>query len=638
MNAGSFRRFAGWGAAVLALGLFSCDQRDTTTSPTDSASGGIALVGRFQANATVPKVDRVKVVLTSRSKGSSVLDTVYSSGLVLKLGSVAHGDSFTVALTGFDSLSQTALPRWWTSFSGKADGDSATQTVVLGTIDSVATAASSAATSLSAGATLDLTPTKTDTFWYTEDGSDPRLYGTAATGKIKIGVGETVRAASLQLADSATGRPALWSGVKSWIFKMDTIPWNATITYGTFTDLRDDQVYSTVKIGTQTWLARNLNYRTDSSWCASDSCGRYGRLYKWAGAMDTGSKYNDTLLSSVLPHQGVCPAGWHLPSIPDWDTLFIAVGGIDHAVHVLKATVSWPDAGSDSVGFRAIEDGYLDTYDSYVANEATYFWTSTEHDATGARYVGIYNGNKNAIETWDSKDYGYNVRCVLGSGVATTTPTTDSSYYSNTYTAAIPWNASSSITYGSFVDSRDSKLYKTVAIGTQKWMAQNLDYATDSSWCYAGNSDSCTKYGRLYQWAAAMDTSARYDTSRLSAKLPQQGLCPSGWHLPSEAEWSTLIQHVDSASSGTALKSTSGWDAPGSDSYGFRLLPAGYRMNSTSPYSNAGHVGGAGSSAYFWSSEFGPAYANDRYFNSNAYASGGDMDKTYGFSLRCTAD
>jgi uncharacterized protein (TIGR02145 family) len=109
-----------------------------------------------------------------------------------------------------------------------------------------------------------------------------------------------------------------------------------------------------------------------------------------------------------------------------------------------------------------------------------------------------------------------------------------------------------------FTDIRDNRRYAYTVIGEQVWMAENLDYSANGSVCYNNSQINCNKYGRLYDWATAMD------------------VCPEGWHLPSDDEWSVLI-----ARGARSLKATSGWtdfdgiSSNGNDSYGFAALPCG---------------------------------------------------------------
>ena len=117
-----------------------------------------------------------------------------------------------------------------------------------------------------------------------------------------------------------------------------------------------------------------------------------------------------------------------------------------------------------------------------------------------------------------------------------------------------------------FCDVRDSTLYGYVKIGSQTWMAENLNYDTTASYCYDNNIENCEKYGRLYTWDAATQA------------------CPSGWHLPDSTEWNALQAHVaqnitgGADSIGYALKAKEGWgeDKDGSNAFGFNALPAGY--------------------------------------------------------------
>ena len=207
---------------------------------------------------------------------------------------------------------------------------------------------------------------------------------------------------------------------------------------------------------------------------------------------------------------------------------------------------------------------------------------------------------------------------------------------------------------GALTDSRDGQTYKTVKIGNQVWMAQNLNYQTSDSYCYKNNSANCTKYGRLYTWAAAMDSAGTWSTngkgcgygktcsvaSTGSATLVR-GVCPEGWHLPSKAEWETLFNAVGGESvAGTKLKSTSGWysNGNGTDAFSFSALPAGYSSEDGGYYSE-GHL------ARFWSStEDGTEYGSyGAYLMELFYDDGGDADlysdgKDRAYSVRCLKD
>lgn len=175
-----------------------------------------------------------------------------------------------------------------------------------------------------------------------------------------------------------------------------------------------------------------------------------------------------------------------------------------------------------------------------------------------------------------------------------------------------------SVSIASMTDSRDGQTYKTVKIGNQVWMAQNLNFKADSSFCYNNEDSNCAKYGRLYRWAVA------------------GSVCPSGWHLPSKTEWETLFSAVGGESTaGKALKSSSGWSSSGNetDDFGFSVLPAGELDDDI--YS------GKEQSAFIWSSTNGDsklvAYALHLYYEYG-FAIFGYYGKDFGFSVRCIQD
>ena len=211
------------------------------------------------------------------------------------------------------------------------------------------------------------------------------------------------------------------------------------------------------------------------------------------------------------------------------------------------------------------------------------------------------------------------------------------------------------VSYGSLTDTRDGKTYKTVRIGTQTWMAKNLNYETDESYCYKDDPANCREYGRLYTWAAAMDSAAVFSEGgkgcgygrRCTPTNPVRGVCPDGWHLPSVAEWNTLEEFVAGSflsgktdSVGYALKSRFGWKenynrkpGNGSDSFGFRALPAGGRFGD-------GSFDSVREGAGFWSAtETGANYAYYRYlYYDFTDLNTDDNVKDWALSVRCVKD
>ena len=179
-------------------------------------------------------------------------------------------------------------------------------------------------------------------------------------------------------------------------------------------------------------------------------------------------------------------------------------------------------------------------------------------------------------------------------------------------------------------------------------MTQNLNLKTDSSFCYDNVDSNCTKYGRLYRWAAAVNKSESDCGLGNVCSLPSgnvQGICPSGWHLPSKNEWETLFATVGGQSSaGRKLKSTSGWynSGNGTNTFLFSAFPAGYRISSRSynSVSNDAHFLTEGRDAYFWSSTEDSsnfAYRMCLNYDSDVACLGIDS-KDLGCSIRCLKD
>ena len=217
-----------------------------------------------------------------------------------------------------------------------------------------------------------------------------------------------------------------------------------SVSIGTMTDSRDGQTYKTVTIGTQTWMAENLNYAytgvpykvynytSDStSWCNKDdanNCSKYGRLYTWAAAMDSvgtwstngkGCGYKKTC-SPTYPVRGVCPEGWHLPGMGEFAALIRAVGGIIRAGGELKSTSGWNDDyegrsgnGTDAYAFSALPAGLGDNGWYYDEGYNADFWSSTEGSSNHAYIMELSNrSDEGYYEFSEFKYYGYSVRCI----------------------------------------------------------------------------------------------------------------------------------------------------------------------------------------------------------------------------------
>jgi uncharacterized protein (TIGR02145 family)/uncharacterized repeat protein (TIGR02543 family) len=191
-------------------------------------------------------------------------------------------------------------------------------------------------------------------------------------------------------------------------------------------------------------------------------------------------------------------------------------------------------------------------------------------------------------------------------------------------------------TITTFIDGRDGKTYKKVAVGDQVWMAENLNYNATGSVCYGNSADSCAKYGRLYNWETAMNGASS------SAANPSgvRGVCPVGWHLPSGAEWTTLTTFVGGTTkAGTKLKSPLYWRSysnipEGTDEYGFSALPGGDGLSGGGFYY-------AGDDGHWWNATEndggGSALTRSMSYNRESVGMSGYV-KSNLFSVRCSQD
>ena len=439
---------------------------------------------------------------------------------------------------------------------------------------------------------------------------------------------------------------------------------------------------------------------------AVDSIGAFGSAGKGCGF------YTNCSLEGTV--RGVCPSGWHLPDADEWKALFI-IAGADvkdenplrpdmNAHRTFKAAdklmsksgwghVSWrmgdkKNIGTDDFGFSVLPAGYRiggielgstapslgPLYDEpggmagflYVyerPGDSTFYGWNYNY-AWILAFIGFYEEDYDVEIGVRNKDDAYSVRCVMD-GVfvmpsSSSSVASSSSISSSSSSGSFDWSLpketylNPNIEYDSIVDSRDGKVYKTVKIGDQIWMAENLNYDPgqggsddakyDWSWCFNNEPKNCDVAGRLYTWAAAIDSVKLANDAEnprdcgdgkacyLSSTV--QGICDKGWHLPTRMEWKALFTAVgDQSTAGMALKSQVGWynNGNGTDAFGFSALPAGYR---TDNFYNAGL------NADFWSStEYAGGYAYDMYMKDDTdYGFLVDFNKYYGFPVRCVKD
>ena len=391
-------------------------------------------------------------------------------------------------------------------------------------------------------------------------------------------------------------------------------------TVGLLRDIRDGKAYKTVQIGNQVWMASNLNYNARHSYCLDnkeENCVKYGRLYTWTEAVNKPEYKCGMGHTCSLPTektQGVCPDGWHLPSLADWQTLFKAVGGQSKAGKALKTSHDWYETcdGTDIYGFSAKPNGFAANYNGeffFDLQEGShiYFWSSTEHNDTSAYSIDIsYSDEAIPIDVY--KNHGFPIRCVkdnVDKEPEKTAPPQKKEF--------------------------DISKYKTVQIGNRVWMAENLNEPTEESYCYDDNPQNCEKYGRLYSFKAA------------------QKACPAGWHLANasdEKEMLRILGESDREKQGVMLASKE-WilirdygdtRLPGMDVLGLAILPSGEKIRGRfategkNPYHQLGHE------AYLWLDSYYGGCCSDYINIDNNYYSITGIDTSSALAVRCVKD
>jgi uncharacterized protein (TIGR02145 family) len=402
----------------------------------------------------------------------------------------------------------------------------------------------------------------------------------------------------------------------------------------------EGQTYTTVQIGTQCWLKENLNVgtmvpgifsQTDNDtiekYCYyndDDNCAEYGGLYQWDEIMqyETGAGM-----------RGICPPGWHVPTDAAWCTLTkyidpsidcYAIGNSGSNFGTkLKSTTGWAGSGNgtNTSGFTALPAGYRTNIGSFGGlSFYADFWSSTKGGPVYWYRSLVYNDNGIFRYHYD-KTAGMSVRCLK-----------DPEPYT--------WTCGDTI-----LDARNGKMYNTVEIGGQCWMAENLDVGTMipgdgqqtnndiiEKYCFNNGIEYCAVYGGLYQWNEMMQYTTQPGT---------QGICPpgGGWHIPTDNDWTILTDFLGGLYfAGGHLKETdtTHWLSPNtgaSNSTSFTALPGGYRDSNCFFYYLA-------YSGDFWSStesgSNGTWYRRLYYHDANIHLFFSTLN--HGRSVRCLQD
>ncbi len=402
-----------------------------------------------------------------------------------------------------------------------------------------------------------------------------------------------------------------------------------TLTFNFSTCYDGNEVsYSVVQIGTQLWMAENLKtskyingenilYVTENSkW---EEQGTYGySAYCWYNN-DIGNKiiygalYNDYT-------DNICPTEWHKPTEDEWTILANYLGFIGNAGGKLKepGTLHWlsPNTGAtNQSGFSAVPGGYRSSNGTFFHLGEYGVWQCFSNYTENPPTVHLTNNSGSMSIVPYYRSVGKSVRCLKDSGIGV-------------------------------LKDIDGNLYTTINVGNQVWMGQNLatthyndgsdiPLVTDNSlwnnlatpgYCFYDNDAfniMKNTYGALYNWYSV-------NTGRL---------CPSGWHVPSEVEWSTLLTNLGGesiAAGGLKEAGTEHWHYPNTratNETGFTALPGGSRNNNYN-FQSIGHYG------TWWS--VSESDSQNAYFHTMSYSSNnvtpGIFLKTSGYSVRCLKD
>jgi uncharacterized protein (TIGR02145 family) len=438
-----------------------------------------------------------------------------------------------------------------------------------------------------------------------------------------------------------------------------------------------------------------------------------GYLYNWVATMN-GATSSGTNPSGV---QGICPDGWHVPSNKEFTQLVEYVRGVDGNVcgsylnniaKALAATTLWHSSsiecaigndlsGNNATGFSAVPTGYYGlNFSGHVGqwyydfqNNSTYYWTTEEHTNSAYIYTVSFGYSSASITqtNYDRYKNAYSVRClrdpensliqdVIDIIVSPLQNTIDS--LQNTINESFD-NLQESLGFicgVNTVKDYDENVYATIKIGEQCWMKENLrtthysdgteiPLGTDTSrtngyrYYPSRSAEFVSEYGYLYNWAALMNGSA----SSSATPSGVQGVCPTGWHVPSPNEWTQLRTYMQSqnqyrcngtsANIAKALADKTGWNPVNSNTNSSCAIGVNFEDNNASGFGargagwlsdNGNSYAPVGGSALFCTSNstshstYGTVYFVYGFFNSDTTLRSWANPVWRGHSVRCLRD
>ena len=323
----------------------------------------------------------------------------------------------------------------------------------------------------------------------------------------------------------------------------------------------------------------------------------------------------------------LAPEGWHVSTDDDWEKLARYLGGNLNTASKIKSSKGWAKNGNgaNATAFSALPGGTCSLELFSFEGNYGYWWTTTEFDSYSAwdRFLGFNNNNIGRSVGW--KQFGNSVRCVKDNEK----------------------DRSSELQEGTINNEKKAgtkEKFDEVTIVDQIWMSENLDVnhfangdtipeaksnaeweeagkLKEPAWCYYNNdSTKANKYGKIYNWYAITD---------------KRGLAPSGWHVPTQADWNKLISNVGGKSfAGERIKFKSDQKSEDSNKPDFKGMLAGFRTSD-------GRFLNEDIGAYWWSStESLPmnAWCYRVMSFSTVLESDWQGGKQMGFSVRCIKD